>query len=173
MKYLVLIAALSIGCGGHTVTCGPDEGTTDGFMCRSRIERTLSISNSFSAEQKEMIKDAGIMWYDATNGKVKLSFIDANTENADIHFSSELDEKYIGMQGFGEILVNPRYYSNNTDLIPSVSLSSLLLHELGHTFGLGHATEPDVIMSPDSDKELHITQLDVEHFNKVMERGIY
>lgn len=164
MKSLVLLAVLGLGCSNP---CGPNENDSDGMMCYENIDRTLSISNSFTLEQKQKIEEAGFMWGNATNNVVKLSFTYASNNDADIIVH------YCGPVCAGLEHTKNNMIELNAAVIPEHLFLGSALHELGHSFGLGHSESIADVMFAQTHENTYITQADIDHFNKVMNEGIY
>lgn len=168
MKSLLLFAALSVGCAEFKCGSYMDDGdAVDGPMCYHYLERTMSVSGSFSPLKRSLIRDAGKMWSDATNGIVKLTFVDHVDNNTDIYQVPMLDDGNWGRENQAD---GGMKISSN---VPDEYFAATIAHELAHTFGLGHSYNPANLMFYNAHDDMYITSEDVDHFYAVARNGVY
>lgn len=138
MWRLLLALPLLAGCESP---CGStlDDGTSyDGMMCESRIRRTLAVSSDFSTEQLDALMLAGDDWAAATGGRVALTWRVVPHAEADVARWYSLEHNAQTYADEGTIQVSRHLSAEQT--------RKTMRHELGHTFGLGHAADESATM---------------------------
>jgi hypothetical protein len=146
MKRLVclLVALLALGCADRP-DCGAyavDGETYDGNMCEERLTRELRVSSAFSPDLQEAIVRASDDWAEWTHWRAALT-ITVVDKGADV-YPADLPGGAIADQNArtGEIRLQPE--------TPAWQARAAIAHELGHSFGLGHARPRDQAMHPNS-----------------------
>ncbi len=161
----------SIGCTLNYEPCGAnsdnEDVSTDGKMCNMRLVRTLTVSKEFTPAQTNNIELAATWWNQAIPGRVKLSVMPTDGQ-ADIFLNNDMRPGLWAFEDKGYIDVRP-----STMSLTDHEITSIIAHEIGHTFGLGHSEDESAIMRPVLTPNMYISEDDVNHFNKVASEGIY
>lgn len=145
--------AIQPDCGSFTEL---DGRAVDGRMCEERLRREYTLSGSFTHEEQAAVIAAGEAWREATGGRVALSWRIVAL-GADVRTGTGTSAREAGA-----------YDSYRSDMwlrpgLAPAHIYATALHELGHSFGLGH-TSPGEAMAPDVGAP--ITPADLEHFDR-------
>lgn len=126
----------------------------------------ITINKSFSNEYVEELMNALKQWNEATQFEVFIldtekdqSLSPSEDRKNVVYLMSEWDEKKKDLQAStnlywsgqetreADILLNAKYFKLAVDpKDEEIDLQSLLVHELGHIFGLGHIDEKNSVM---------------------------
>lgn len=129
-----------------TFACGPESGV-------------IYVDNNFTSDEKLAIEEAAKAWNDSTNGHAHVELVYENLDDDDddshvkmvsvnqndirLEFSEDLGEHKNYYKGFHlktEILIR-----NDTGFEHD-EFRRVVIHELGHYFGVPHISEPSAIM---------------------------
>ncbi len=171
--YCIIPAILSIGCGSECGSFMSDGKSVDGNMCQERITRTITVSDKFTLSQVRSMKQAAIWWNEAVPDKVSITFavVDGNVET-DVYLTPLTINILAGANPTsGDFQVN----ENTIFELSEHELATVVAHELGHSFGLGHSDDPLTLMFPSKHEYSGpaITAKDILHFRNIEENGVY
>ena len=166
MLWVILVFLLYLilsGCGFYP-ECGAyaHDGTTeDGPMCAERLHRELRVSSQFTEAERSQIMAAGEDWNTATGSRVQLSWVwlvpgeDGSADVVPAHFEGDRSGQQWSSTGLIELESAPA----------DGLIRAHMVHELGHSFGLGHVDDQTQAMHPNSG--VLVTPADVEHFDRL------
>ena len=147
LKFISLLLVLvCIGCAEEVTRPGDQED-----MRRvHNLQSTLVIDPSLSTAELDAIFAASDAWTEATQGKVKLTFVIG--EIGKLPNTHVVLRAPVGRLPPAELAATGSTFMFLSDeLRSSPHMDSALVHEFGHYFGLGHEPDlPDDIMYPDT-----------------------
>lgn len=127
----------------------PDEchvyGDQESVAVPEHLNAILTVDQAFSSAERDAIWAAAAVWNDVTDGRASpMLFTGNSSSDWSIDGVLKIDRcpKCAGLTSLG-----PHRIELSASRISDISmLYAVTLHELGHFFGLGHSSDPELLM---------------------------
>ena len=149
------------------------------FICSTQFQINIIISDKFSTDEKEIIKNSFLEWQTYTKSIVlfNINYFDSKYKSLyfervsdDDLFAVEIDNYANGnVLGAYEEGINYSVIFIIPDRLTDFkSFKSTTLHEIGHSIGLNHNKIKNTLMYPNEDfASINITKYDLTQFCKI------
>jgi hypothetical protein len=164
MKKLLFTLMLVIGCSAGAdyhpqpedkTDCTTDESDT--LIEFSDTEHMYLLPGAFTDEQSALIADAANQWTEATNGTLSMTF-EVGWQYP-FMYSADLSESIVGTEWSDlnhkpviaietKAFTYPDPYPDGEVIFHANDFREVVMHEMGHAYGLVHHVNPSGLMNP-------------------------
>ena len=112
---------------------------------------------------RNYVKKAFSVWANILDNKIKFNIVDSPYQSDIRIYWSRQTDKYYGLQysEYSQLRVSIGVCTSDNKVYPSDKLYSLILHEIGHIFGLGHSNCVKDVMHRYSDDIMEPSKNDI------------
>jgi hypothetical protein len=119
-------------------------GGQESVSVPSHLQATVTVDYRFSSAERDAIQSAADDWLDATNGRAALELVIGDSAEWAINSVDRIGRcpKCAGLTDLGP----PAIELGRSRITGLPMFRAVVLHELGHFFGLGHSSDPKLLM---------------------------
>jgi hypothetical protein len=166
IRWLWLATLLGCSAPGECHVYGDQESVA----VPSHLQATVTVDHRFSPGERAALQSAVNDWRDATDGRAALELVLGDSAEWAINSVDRIDRcpKCAGLTDLGL----PAIELSRSRITGLSMFRAVALHELGHFFGLGHSSDPKLLMFSCYVGNDEITAGDVAMFDQLYSRGI-
>jgi hypothetical protein len=140
IRWLWLVTLLGCSETGECLVYGEPESVA----VPSHLQATVTVDHRFSPAEQAAVQSAADDWREATAGRAALELVTGDADEWAINGVDRIDEcpKCAGLTDLGP----PAIELSRSRITGLPMFRAVVLHELGHFFGLGHSTDPKLLM---------------------------